>query len=58
MSEVHYCEREQGNTITIMEELGKFVSMLLWVATGVILIPFIIVTAVFYPMWEKWGSEF
>lgn len=41
-----------------MEELVKFFSMLLWVAIGVILIPFIIVTAVIYPMWEKWGNEF
>jgi hypothetical protein len=32
------------------------INFLGWVLIGAILLPCVVVTAVFYPMWEKWGD--
>ena len=38
--------------------LPKALHVILWFATGLLIIPCVFVAGTLYPMWEEWGKEF
>ncbi len=42
----------------MLEVLQKIFSFLLWVLTGLIILPCVFMASVYFPKWEKWGEGF
>ncbi|MCX6718921.1 MAG: hypothetical protein NTZ38_00895 [Candidatus Taylorbacteria bacterium] len=38
--------------------LPKAVSFLLWLLSGIVILPCIYISGTLYPEWEKWGESF
>jgi hypothetical protein len=41
-----------------MEAAIKILKFVVWVVSGVFILPCMFVASVLYPKWEKWGDEF
>ncbi len=36
----------------------KIVSITLWLISGALILPFVFVAGLIYPLWSEWGEEF
>ena len=41
----------------VVENIPKFTILLLWVLSGLIILPCVFVAGSFYPKWTEWGEK-
>lgn len=41
----------------VLELLPKFTVLLLWIISGIIILPCVFIAGTFYPKWTEWGEK-